>query len=361
MRIHLLSLLVIFNSFFLSASGAADASLVKKVAIIGIKGYEPHEEAITAMREYFEGGVYKDSILCESFLCSDGPDDAIKESLLTDVVPAALAWHPDLVVVQGVFTISALKQVLEASEKPYGLPVVFLGMSSKPAVELGFVESIDRPGGQFTGVCGDDNERPAFLKIAPGSLSDLLFSSYGLVLFPLFDCESPLYPIRLRLAQERACEYAAQGIEYMVYPEAAIDKLETVLAALDSVARYRAIVMVTEEGAPYAAIEGLCQKYQVRSMGWQEAGKLHVCASLIKGRRKAVQCAAQMVNEILFKSACPASMPVRLIPTAENLSLVLNAKVAAEQGRSFDISAIKARLAAHSDASFLLDSLVVLE
>lgn len=228
---------------------------------------------------------------------------------------------------------SAEPSTLSAKEATARIPIVFVNQNAPRIVEVGFVASLARPGGNLTGVVPGFDRQPKSLELLKEAFPGI--SAVAVVWIN----ETP-NTVQTFESTERAADQLGIRIIRME-----IRDWEELDRALDSAIRRGADAFMgrgrviefdrRERIAPLVAAKGLPAIYQTSAAAgaWADAGALMVFGESRsdRGRRTAA-----IIDKIL-RGANPAELPVEL---ATGFDFVLNLRAARAQGFTFPQSTL---------------------
>jgi ABC-type uncharacterized transport system substrate-binding protein len=252
----------------------------------------------------------------------------IKDKLLIDnICERIFTLQPACIVVVGKIMSQAVVEL--AKKRNYYRPIVFIGVD-RP-VEIGAVESLDRPGGNVTGLFTTEAD-----KTVSARLFYLTLPNVKKALIPFYSSNDIGQVIEAR-AEAIKTYLGAKDIYVQLMP---IDNLTNALYLIESVlSQYDSLVILeacTLSGTYTSGLIKLAEKYKMKLMA-TIPDKDFLLSYAIEPRYISA-AAVDLVKSIICDKKNPATTPV--VRMSSSREFMINTKRAAELGISLDIEHI---------------------
>jgi len=240
----------------------------------------------------------------------------------------------------------------EAKKRGCQTPIVFVGAGGP--VELGLVESLERPGGNVTGI------------FTGGITSDLVARLLYLV-YP--NAKSVLLPFTFTEDVSGEMETRINLIKKFLKSKDISVKvlyLESLATALEKTAvltKDYDVIMTIEDcafsDAQIPAIAKLVKREnKVLFAGTQEGAEEGAAFTYATQPRYAGQTGFEIVKAIIYQGVAPKDIPVRQLPTSREL--IINVESAAKAGITVNLEAVEAAINASPELAVVRDRVRVM-
>ncbi|MDQ5941080.1 MAG: putative tryptophan/tyrosine transport system substrate-binding protein [Candidatus Dependentiae bacterium] len=259
------------------------------------------------------------------------PADGVSTAAICEKV---LALPAECIVVVG--RTIAQNLVSLARKRGCSTPIVMIGVQDP--VELGLVESLERPGGVATGVI-----TVSFEDSVPARLLYTTFPHIKSVLLPFYFPQDAAKEITNKA--KNAKEYLeSKGVKVIVLP---IDSFSESMRRVESFLEGHDMLMTVEgdglNDTQAAGLAKLARQYGVGYFGGLmsalEEGAVLVYATAL---RYLAEAALSQVTQILYQNKSPSVMPILFLDSTREL--VVNQKRAAELGLMVNLDEINAKI-----------------
>jgi len=304
---------------------------VKKVVFVGASNSAFHE----AVRETFckvaeskaKGKVEVQLVMVPQI------EDAIALSAICQKVLAAPA---DCILSVGRAISTTLVGL--ARKRGCKTPIVLVGVQNP--VELGLIESLDRPGGNVTGVV-----TASFEDSVPARMLYAVLPSTKSVLLPFYFPVDAAREIESK-AQGARNYLESVGVRATLLP---LDSIPSSLSRIEGMLPgHDAILTVEGDGVndvQYVGLAKLAERYGVAYFaGIMAAMKENVLGVYATDLRYIAEAGFTQVSRVLSRGREPLQLPV--LSLGSTRELIINQKRAKELGVAFDVSDINAKIKA---------------
>jgi len=272
--------------------------------------------------------------------------------LATGIAQKLLEDDPDAVIVAG----QALSQIVvqQARKKDFGKPIVFAAVRSP--VELGIIDSLERPGGTVTGVisvytdCG-------FWALYTAALLRAMKPNVKRILVPI-DLAASGGKVSEEIAHTIKDDMARYGIEVDVL---GLSSGQDVMRAIEMHMSGHDVLLILTVNALNQYFSGfakLCREHGTLLFSEQLAAIEHG-AGMVYGDSPGhiARDMFAMVVDLVFHKADPATMAVRALLPEQRL--IINIDAARRQGYDPDLALLQENLAADPQFAWFKDGIEV--